>query len=87
MQGVNQEAEQTDSCILKDPTSQTAAIAVGISLPRNILGKIDADRGDVSRSRFLLRIIERVYSSSHQEEKAFSLIDCNEIQEAAKQDV
>jgi hypothetical protein len=87
MQGVNQEAEQTDSSILKDPTSQTAAIAVGISLPRNILGKIDADRGDVSRSRFLLRIIERVYSSSHQEEKALSLNDCNEIQEAANQDV
>jgi hypothetical protein len=87
MQNLNHEDGQTHLFIPKYSTSQSAAIAVGISLPRNILGKIDADRGDVSRSRFLLRIIERVYSSSHQEEKALSLNDCNEIREAAKQDV
>ncbi|PWU81760.1 MAG: hypothetical protein DLM72_05340 [Candidatus Nitrosopolaris wilkensis] len=36
-------------------------IAVGISLPREIIEKIDVARGDVPRSRFLLRILERVY--------------------------
>lgn len=36
-------------------------IAVGISLPRNIISKIDSDRGDISRSKYLLRILEKTY--------------------------
>lgn len=87
MQGVNQEDGQTHLSISKYPTSQTTAIAVGISLPRNILGKIDADRGDVSRSRFLLRIIERVYNTYHQDEKLPSLNNCDKIQEGTGSDV
>jgi len=86
MQGLNQEDGRTHLSIPKYSTSQTTAIAVGISLPRNILGKIDADRGDISRSRFLLRIIERVYNTTPQDEKVSSLNDCNKIQEA-EQDV
>jgi hypothetical protein len=35
------------------------SIAVGISLPRKIMSQIDCQRGDISRSRFLLRLIER----------------------------
>jgi len=35
------------------------SIAVGISLPKKIMSQIDSERGDVSRSRFLLRLIER----------------------------
>ena len=35
-------------------------IAVGISLPRKIK-KIDVERGDISRSRYLLRLLERTY--------------------------
>ena len=31
---------------------------VSISLPKKILEKIDSDRGDVSRSRYILRLIE-----------------------------
>ena len=34
---------------------------VGISLPQDIVKKIDAQRGDVSRSRWVLRLLERVY--------------------------
>jgi metal-responsive CopG/Arc/MetJ family transcriptional regulator len=34
------------------------SIGVGISLPRKIMAQIDSERGDVSRSRFLLRMIE-----------------------------
>jgi hypothetical protein len=34
-------------------------IAVGISLPRKLMSQIDSERGDISRSRFLLRLIER----------------------------
>ena len=34
-------------------------IPLGITLPREIVRKIDNDRGDVPRSRFLLRLVER----------------------------
>ncbi|NAL78179.1 hypothetical protein [Nitrososphaera sp. AFS] len=34
------------------------SISVGISLPKKIMSEIDTERGDVSRSRFLLRLLE-----------------------------
>lgn len=40
-----------------------SSIAVGLSLPRDIITKIDRERGDISRSRYLLRIVQRVYES------------------------
>jgi metal-responsive CopG/Arc/MetJ family transcriptional regulator len=39
------------------------AQAVGISFPRELLEKIDRERGDVSRSRFILRMLEEHYDS------------------------
>ena len=33
-------------------------VGVGVSFPKNIIKKIDSNRGDVSRSRYLLRILE-----------------------------
>jgi metal-responsive CopG/Arc/MetJ family transcriptional regulator len=36
-------------------------IATGISIPKNLKDRIDHDRGDVSRSRFILRILEKIY--------------------------
>jgi len=41
------------------------SIAMGISLPADLVTKIDAERGDIPRSRYLLRILERVYCSTH----------------------
>jgi hypothetical protein len=38
--------------------------ATGLSIPTELLYKIDAERGDISRSRFLLRLIEKAYSKS-----------------------
>jgi hypothetical protein len=35
--------------------------STGLSLPRELMLKIDRDRGDIPRSRFLLRIIEEAY--------------------------
>jgi hypothetical protein len=35
----------------------------GVCLPAEILAKIDTDRGDIPRSRFLLRILEKAYPS------------------------
>jgi hypothetical protein len=40
----------------------------GLSLPIDLLRRIDTERGDVSRSRFLLRLIERRYRE--EQEKA-----------------
>jgi hypothetical protein len=34
-------------------------IPIGISLPKNIVEKIDNERQDVPRSKYLLRILER----------------------------
>jgi metal-responsive CopG/Arc/MetJ family transcriptional regulator len=36
-------------------------ISVGISIPQEILKKIDAKRGDIPRSKFVLRMLEKVY--------------------------
>jgi hypothetical protein len=36
--------------------------ATGLSLPNDLIQKIDSDRGDVSRSRYLLRLLEKVYA-------------------------
>ena len=43
-------------------------LVLGISLPRQIVGQIDSERGDVPRSRYLLRILQNVleYSDSKQ---------------------
>jgi hypothetical protein len=34
------------------------SISVGISFPKKVIEQIDVDRKDVSRSRYLLRILE-----------------------------
>lgn len=31
---------------------------IGISLPKEIIEQIDSDRGDINRSRYILRLIE-----------------------------
>jgi hypothetical protein len=33
----------------------------GLSIPTELMRKIDMERGDVSRSRYILRILEKVY--------------------------
>ena len=47
-------------------TVMQSSIAVGISLPVNIIKKIDTERGDVSRSRYVLRLIEKMYIVNNQ---------------------
>jgi metal-responsive CopG/Arc/MetJ family transcriptional regulator len=38
------------------------SVAVGISLPTKLMKKIDVERGDVPRSRYVLRILEKQYT-------------------------
>ena len=40
-----------------------ASTAVGISLPAKIIKKIDAERGDVSRSHYVLKMIKKFYET------------------------
>jgi metal-responsive CopG/Arc/MetJ family transcriptional regulator len=41
---------------------RTKSIPVGISLPTELIQKMDEERGDIPRSKYLLRIIQNVYS-------------------------
>jgi hypothetical protein len=40
----------------------------GFSLPGELIQKIDAERGDIPRSRFLLRILEKTYPIERKKE-------------------
>lgn len=37
--------------------------SVGISLPTEIISKIDTERGDIPRSRYILRVLQNTYST------------------------
>jgi metal-responsive CopG/Arc/MetJ family transcriptional regulator len=39
----------------------TKVNSVGISLPAEIISKIDAQRGDIPRSRYILRVLQDTY--------------------------
>ena len=38
------------------------SIAVGISFPKRIMTRIDVERGDIPRSKYILRIIQKNYA-------------------------
>jgi hypothetical protein len=40
---------------------------MAFSLPSEIIDRIDIEKGDVSRSRFLLRLIEKAYDDEEKE--------------------
>ena len=44
-------------------------IAVGISMPRSIVKRLDNDRGDIPRSRYLIRILEKGYLDNRDTKK------------------
>jgi hypothetical protein len=41
------------------------ALNITLSFPENIIKKIDEDRRDVNRSRYVVRLIEQAYSHSN----------------------
>jgi hypothetical protein len=43
--------------------------STGLSLPNDLMQKIDSDRGDVSRSRYMLRLLEKAYQVDAKEVK------------------
>jgi hypothetical protein len=46
-------------------------ITIGISFPKEIVSKIDTDRGDIPRSRYLLRIVEQKYQGQEPGERTY----------------
>lgn len=44
--------------------SRRNQICKGVSLPSDIWSRIDKDKGDISRSRFIQRLIEKAYSTT-----------------------
>jgi len=38
---------------------------VSLSIPKNVLNKIDTNRGDVNRSRYILRLIESNFEDNN----------------------
>ena len=46
-----------------------SSIGIGISLPKDLMQKIDIDRGDIPRSRYVLRILEKQYRYRQMREK------------------
>lgn len=49
------------------------SIATGLSMPRALKERIDIDRGDIPRSRFILRILEKTYGN--EQEKSGAIYD------------
>jgi len=41
--------------------------STGLSLPAELMEMMDSERGDVPRSRFLLRLIEKAYEKNQEE--------------------
>jgi metal-responsive CopG/Arc/MetJ family transcriptional regulator len=64
----------TGSTIAMDKT-----VKLGITLPKSIIQKIDKKRGDIPRSRYILRSIENYLSSS-----SSSIKDTDSRNKAAK---
>jgi hypothetical protein len=53
--------------------SMRSHLVLGISLPRQIIGQIDSERGDVPRSRYMLRILEKRYTQERKKVNQGSL--------------
>jgi hypothetical protein len=57
------------------------SIPIGISMPKEMMSRIDTERGDISRSRFLLRLIECTYAiESRQKVSSRALAKSNSLE-------
>lgn len=51
-----------DIPLFLDILAMSTKTVVGVSLPTEMVARIDGERGDVSRSRFLQRLVEQAYA-------------------------
>lgn len=49
--------------------TKSESSAFTISFPKKKLSQVDAQRGDIPRSRFLLRVWEKAYNSENKDSK------------------
>ena len=40
-------------------------ISVGISFPKEFLTRIDIDRGDIPRSKYIVKVLEKIFSTKN----------------------
>jgi hypothetical protein len=52
--------------------TSTRCQTVGLSIPEDVLARLDKERGDVSRSRFLLRLLDQAYAQKDSDVKTAS---------------
>ena len=65
----------------------TEVIPFGISFPKKILTRIDSERGDVPRSRYLLRVKENTLQSKDNKECKQNCDDKNANQGPSDEDL
>jgi metal-responsive CopG/Arc/MetJ family transcriptional regulator len=61
--GIVHSTSMTSSTIVS-ATTMDMTVKLGITLPKSMIQKIDQKRGDIPRSRYIRRAIERYLSSS-----------------------
>lgn len=61
-----------------------SCISVGISLPKKIMSHIDSERGDIPRSRFLLRMIEGIIDAENLHRKSTDIRLTNSVDEVSE---
>ena len=64
----------------------TTSKPIGISLPKDIIKKIDIERQDIPRSKYLLRIIEKLYQKKETNETNDSL-DSSSLKQVSSESI
>jgi metal-responsive CopG/Arc/MetJ family transcriptional regulator len=62
------------SSTIVSATTMDMTEKIGITLPKSILQKIDQKRGDIARSRYIRRAVEKYLSSSKDIDKVAAAV-------------
>jgi len=64
----------------------TTSKPIGISLPKDIIKKIDIERQDIPRSKYLLRIIEKLYQKK-ETKKTNDSLDSSSLKQVSSESI
>lgn len=48
------------------------AVNITLTLPEKVISRIDKDRGDINRSKFVLRLLEKAYTNKKTEQEVIA---------------
>ena len=65
-------------------TELQKSVATGLSMPKALKERIDTDRGDIPRSRFILRILEKIYGNQQEQEGSSTTPDSHLIDKSKR---